>query len=296
MVEPEAATDVFALKHRTSGFPAYVSSFPVDMAFWTEMTEPAIGNRVATRLTAGEQMGLDLAGSEYGETNNVFDSNIGWHTAASATTGVVSWIWRRAKGFFDVVAYTGSGAGDITHSLGVAPELIIVKNRDANEWWAVQATSLAANQVGFLNDTAAFATNSQFGSGVPTASVFKVGNSGNTSQSGQEYIAFLFATLDGISKVGSYTGNGATSQNIDCGFSNGARFVMIKCTSHSGSWHLMDTLRGIVSGSESHLALDTRTAAESDDFVDPYSAGFAAVSTAGENNAFNRTYIFYAIA
>ena len=36
--------------------------------------------------------------------------------------------------------------------------------------------------------------------------------------------------LDGISKVGSYTGNGADNRTIDCGFTSGARFVIIKRT------------------------------------------------------------------
>jgi peptide subunit release factor RF-3 len=37
----------------------------------------------------------------------------------------------------------------------------------------------------------------------------------------------------------------AASQDIDCGFTNGARFVLIKRTDAAGDWMYFDTLRGI---------------------------------------------------
>jgi hypothetical protein len=65
----------------------------------------------------------------------------------------------------------------------------------------------------------------------------------------QPYIAYLFATVAGVSKVGSYTGNGST-QNMDCGFSSGARFVLIKRSRrHQMIGSSFDTVRGYVSGS-----------------------------------------------
>jgi cytochrome c peroxidase len=72
----------------------------------------------------------------------------------------------------------------------------------------------------------------------------------STNESGKNYIAYLFATLPGVSKVGSYTGNGS-SQTIDCGFTSGARFVLIKRTDNSNwSWYVYDTARGIVAGND----------------------------------------------
>ena len=68
----------------------------------------------------------------------------------------------------------------------------------------------------------------------PTASVFSLGNQGGggtyrINGSGSTYIAYLFATVAGISKIGSYTGTGS-DLNVDCGFSAGAKFVLIKRT------------------------------------------------------------------
>jgi hypothetical protein len=55
--------------------------------------------------------------------------------------------------------------------------------------------------------------------------------------SGDTYVAYLFASLPGISKVSSYTGTGA-DLNVDCGFSAGARFILIKRTDSTGDWYV----------------------------------------------------------
>jgi hypothetical protein len=129
-----------------------------------------------------------------------------------------------------------------------------------------------------------------------TSSVFTVGGtSDDFNKSSNNYIAYLFATLAGVSKVGSYTGNG-TGQNIDCGFSSGARFVLIKKTSGTGDWIVHDSVRGIVSGNDGFLELNTTNAENSNfDVVDPYASGFA-VTTFNDWNENGSSYIFYAIA
>jgi hypothetical protein len=111
------------------------------------------------------------------------------------------------------------------------------------------------------------------------------------------YVAYLFATLAGISKVGSYTGNGS-SQNINCGFATGARFILIKCTSATGDWYVWDTARGIVSDNDPHLSLNTTaTEVTTNDSIDPNSAGFTVNQLAATNiNVTSANYIFLAIA
>lgn len=117
------------------------------------------------------------------------------------------------------------------------------------------------------------------------------------NQSGQTYIAYLFASKAGVSKVGSYTGNG-TSQTIDCGFTTGARFILIKRTDSTGDWYVWDTARGIVAANDPHLSLNT-TAAEvtTNDSVDPASVGFIVNQVAATNiNVSSASYIFMAIS
>ena len=121
------------------------------------------------------------------------------------------------------------------------------------------------------------------------------GDSVNTS--GSTYVAYLFATCPGVSKVGSYTGTG-TTQTINCGFTGGARFVLIKRTDSTGDWYTYDTARGIVSGNDPYLLLNSTSAEVTiTDFIDPVSTGFALDSTAlATINVSGGSYIFLAIA
>jgi hypothetical protein len=208
-------------------------------------------------------------------------------------------MWKRAPSFFDAVAYTGTGsARTISHNLGVAPEMMWVKKRDQAENWLVYHSATGNTKSLRLNSTIAAYTDTNWNDTTPTDSVFSLGSSSVVNYSGHKFIAYLFASLDGVSKVGSYTGNG-TSQNIDCGFSSGARFVLIKRTDSTGDWEVYDTQRGINAGNDSHLQLNTTTAQFlSAGTIDPYSAGFT-VNVDGSDsrsNASGASYIFYAIA
>ena len=217
----------------------------------------------------------------------------------------VHYLMRRASTFFDVVCYTGTGTANtaITHNLTVAPELVIVKRRDsAGSYWRVLATPFSS-LYGNLNVDNAFISGSGalWGNGTtytaPTSTTFTVSASNDVNASGGTFVAYLFATVAGVSKVGSYTGTGSTQQ-INCGFSGGARFVLIKRTDSTGDWYVWDSARGIVSGNDPYLLLNS-TAAEvtSTDYIDPYSAGFELSSTApAAINANGGSYIYLAIA
>ncbi len=208
--------------------------------------------------------------------------------------------FRRAPGFFDVVAYTGTGvARTVSHNLGVVPELMIVKIRNDAYQWLVNSQSIAADSILVLNGTSAELTSNPtaFNGTRPTASVFSVGTAVTSNGSAKTYIAYLFASCPGVSKVGSYTGTG-TTLNIDCGFTAGARFVLIKRTDSTGSWYVWDTARGIVSGNDPYLLLNS-TAAEvtNTDYIDPLSSGFQISSTApAEINANGGSYIYLSVA
>jgi hypothetical protein len=218
--------------------------------------------------------------------------------------GSSNYIWyalKRAPSFFDEVCYTGTGSNTtITHNLGVAPELWIVKGRDAgDETWNVGSTVLAATERLILASTAAKDTvATMWNSTYPTSTVFSIGTAGGSNTSSKKYVAYLFASLTGVSKVGSYTGNGS-SQTINCGFTGGARFVLIKRTDSTGDWYVYDTARGIVSGNDSQLKLNTdATAATGFDAIDPDNSGFI-VNNDATNFPINvnaATYIYLAIA
>jgi hypothetical protein len=136
---------------------------------------------------------------------------------------------------------------------------------------------------------------SAFNNTTPNSDTFNVGNDITVNSNGYEYVAMLFASVDGVSKIGSYTGNGS-SQTINCGFQ--ARFVIIKSYSHGTSWYVFDSERGINTGSDPVLLLDSEAAeVNNTDLIDVNANGF----TINHDGAFgvnvsSNNYIFYAIA
>jgi hypothetical protein len=219
-----------------------------------------------------------------------------------------NWIYyffRRAPGFMDVVCYTGNGVNGraVNHNLGVAPELVIVKVRNLSspgfsDWWVycsyIPSTPFQTNLA--LNTTdAAYYYGSVITGADPTT--FSVSSYSGTNGGGNNYVSYLFASAPGVSKVGTYTGNGS-SQTINCAFTTGARFVMIKRTDSTGDWYVWDSARGIVAGNDPYLALNTSAAeVTSNDSVDTDSTGFIVNQVAASNiNVNAATYIFLAIA
>jgi len=201
--------------------------------------------------------------------------------------------WKRAPSFFDVIAYTGGGYNtNVKHNLTVTPELCIAKSRTTNsvvdDWYVWSSHSGDGNDtLGFLNSTGTTAVG--FHASSPSSTDLYL--HGNVAYSGYPYIMYLFATVAGVSKVGSFVSDG-NPQNIDCGFSSGARFVLIKKSSGTFNWRVWDSVRGIVAGDDPYIFLDTTAAeATNGDWIDPHSSGFS-ITTAFSNG----TYIFYAIA
>jgi len=220
----------------------------------------------------------------------------------SSGEGVINHFFKRAPGVFDVVCWPGDGTDGkaINHSLNAVPEMVIYKVRNLSGYWITKHTGITNGKVLELNSTAVPWTYSTLLS-ASTNSTFLVNGSGSpnydSNNSGYTYVSYLFATKAGISKVGSYTGNGGT-QTINCGFTTGSRFVMIKRTDSTGDWYVWDSVRGIVAGNDPHLSLNT-TAAEvtTDDSIDPSSSGFIVNQVAATNiNVNAASYIFLSFA
>ena len=220
------------------------------------------------------------------------------------------WFFRRRKGAFDIVTYKGNGSNYASHphNLGKVPELKIIRRRDDPGYgltpnWIVGGTAI--NGTGndkylLLNSTAGEVTSSNYwfaGSDSATGFSVKGGNYESDSQSGN-YVAMLFATLDGVSKVGVYTFQGS-DLNVDCGFTNGARFVMVKRLDASGEWVVFDTLRGITNSVSPKIAWgSTDYQDQNASYIQPYSGGFK-VRAAGPNDISDQNgsrYLFLAFS
>lgn len=298
MREPTVGTEVFqpAIENSTDN-PRFDAPFPVDMAFQLYPTGGSSSYpRNGSRLTGTDYLVTSGTVAADTTTNMAWGYMQGFYLGIAAGTGVAH-MFRRAPGFFDVVAYTGTGvARTINHNLGVAPELMIVKKRSAVDNWIVYAGD--ATDYLILNTTAATADlDTMWNDTAPTSSVFSLGTNDDVNGNTATFIAYLFATLPGISKVGTYTGNGS-NQTINCGFTTGARFILIKRTDSTGDWYVWDTARGIVAGNDPRLSLNS-TAAEvtTDDTIDPANSGFIVNQVTATNvNVSSASYIFYAVS
>ena len=256
-------------------------------------------NFLATQSTAAEAAGA--GGITFSSPTNT-DINDNLYPPSGITNPVVYWFFRRAPNFFDEVCYTGTGsATTFAHNLGVVPELMIVKKRSAATGGSVYSATIGNTQQLELfsgtGNSAAFVDTTQWNSTTPTSSVFTVGTNGGVNGSGATYVAYLFATCAGVSKVGSYTGT-ATTQTINCGFTAGARFVLIKRTDSTGDWYVWDSERGIVAGNDPYLLWNNGAPEITNtDYIDTASTGFEISSTApAAINASGGTFIFLAIA
>jgi hypothetical protein len=190
--------------------------------------------------------------------------------------------------------------------LGVAPRLVIVKNRSAVDGWAVyHANQNASPASGYtaLNETSAFAsTIASWNNTTPTSSVISVGVSSRTNGNGNNHIAYCFAEIEGYSKFGSYTGNGsADGPFVWCGFR--PRWFMIKNSSSAYSWIVYDTARNTENLVTLKLAPNNSQEENGSSIggvtfntMDILSNGFKLRSTNVDSNASGNTIIFAAFA
>ena len=307
-----AATEVFdvGLRSGSSSDAKTNSSILTDMSFILRRDSSSEYNGITSRLMGDHTLMLN---NNTTGTTGWLDSSKSWATMTGAivnggngaanTGNLVDYSFKRAPGFFDVVAYRGNSADNhqVSHNLGVVPEFALFKNRDTADGW-VEFNDMNASTYtyGFFNG--GDRGTQSYGSGYrmfaqPSATTLFLTDYAPMNQNSEDYIVYLFASLSGISKVGSYSGTGSNI-NVDCGFTAGARFILIKRTDSTGDWYVWDTLRGIVSGNDPYLLLnETDSEVTNTDYIDPLNAGFTVTSSApAALNASGGTYLFLAIA
>jgi hypothetical protein len=212
-----------------------------------EYTE-ASGQGLTSFDTDGFTVG---AGGYYTGYNANNSATVAWNwkaggAAVSNTNGsITSSVSANVDAGFSVVSYTGNATNaTIGHGLASAPELLIVKSRDTIKDWMVHHDSFNGTKFIRLNLPNATNTDGLWQNTAPTDSVFYV-NSGTTevnSPSGTKYIAYCFHSVDGYSKVGSYTGNTSANNFIYTGFR--PKFLLLKGSSQTGvNWLIMDSAR-----------------------------------------------------
>ena len=222
----------------------------------------------------------------------------GTSTVSNTDGSITSSVRANASAGFSIVSYTGDGSSStVGHGLNAAPKLFIIKNRSTSVDWTVYTTAIDGSlDFGSLNTTNTFSNSSV---SAPTSSVFSVVNATTINTSGNNYIAYCFAPVEGYSAIGSYTGNGSTDGPF---VYTGMRpaFILIKRTDSTGSWLIFDDKRDGYNRSNADLLAESSTTENqgvgTGYSLDILSNGFKPFSNYGNINASGGTYVYAAFA
>ena len=235
---------------------------------------------LASNSTAGQSAqsaGLTAFGSSGFSVGSLAKIN------ASSQT-YVSWTFRKAKKFFDIVTYTGNGVAgrQIAHSLGCEVGFITVSatnaTGDRNSYHRSATGDLKLNLTDAQTASRTIIT-------AADANTFTVSGVANTN--GVSYVAYLWAhdpSAEGIIQCGSFTGN--TTVNI--GWE--PQWVMVRRVDAAGYWTVIDSMRGCSVGGVDTVLNPNLSNAEfvSNDYIDFTATGFITKNLTG-------TYIYTVI-
>ena len=301
----ETATDVFTVVNSDgSALPWFRGNHTVD--FQTFKERAGTDNWwTSFRLSQGKYMQTNSTAAEGSNSNQQFDYMDGYNAYDADVDTYTAYMWKRHAGF-DIMTYNGNGVSgrQMPHSLNAVPEMIWVKRRNATENWyvyhkGVNGGTNPADYMLYLNtDDGQIDHDAAWYNTIPTSTYFTLGNDTAVNSGGTtRYAAMLFASVSGISKVGSYTGSGSSAtQTITTGFQ--PRFVIIKdYTAGSNPWYVMDTVRGWASGNDLILQLNDNAAQlTGNDWGAPTSTGFTVTGNGINLNSSSNKYIYYAHA
>ena len=249
-------------------------------------------------------------GSLAGGYNTSGTSYVAWNwlaggTAVSNTDGsITSQVSANPTAGFSIVSYTGGGsAGDtVGHGLSSAPEMIIVKDRGvSNNWPVYHAYNTSAPETDslFLNKADATLDLPYWNDTAPSASVFTLGVNLIVNDSGHNFIAYCFHSVEGYSKIGTYESNNSTNGPfVYCGF-RPAWILMKDADRNSMTWVMFDNKRGPINPNDESLAANSASAEPYDSAsdIDFLSNGFKLRGGSSSwNNYQTETYIFVAFA
>ena len=226
------------------------------------------------------------------KAGTAFSNSAGTNGATIASSGSVN-----ADAGFSIVSYTGTGSnGTVAHGLSATPSMIIVRVRSTTNNWAVYHSSLGNTKALLLDTTNSGLTSSLFWNNTtPTSSVFSISTGNSVNNSGQTYIAYCFANIDGYSKVGSYTGNGSSDGTfVYTGFR--PAWIMFKGSTVSSHWLMFDVTRHPSNVNDSRLFANLANAEDSAYSLDLLSNGFKLRHTGSDFNSGGNTYTYLAFA
>jgi len=261
-------------------------------------------------LASFDSDGFSISGSSGGATNDNAATYVAWclkagGTAVSNTDGsITSSVSSNTTAGFSVVGWQSDGTDgqSVGHGLTQRPDMIIVKNRSQALDWHIwhkdlPGTNSSGESFIYLNTDAAYSNYAYAYLSSNTSTISPQGNTKVRGASGDNMIAYCFHSVDGFSKLGSYTGNGSTDGTfVYTGFR--PRWIMIKRTQYADHWFVWDTVR------DTYNVMDTtvkanETGGDSSDpayYIDSLSNGFKIRNTFSALNTSGEKYIYMAFA
>jgi hypothetical protein len=235
--------------------------------------------------------------------------NIGVNTITGSTPSIASDVSANTDAGFSIVKYTGNSTSGATvgHGLSSTPEIIIVKNLDANSTnWIVKIPSVMPNDEDYLylNETNEVQTaGSTTFIRTVNSSIFTLGGSSQTNST-DDFIAYCWHSVAGYSKIGTYEGNGNTDgptiYTTDNGASDGSNgfepsWLMIKQTSGTSQWLIVDNTRNPSNPVNARLRADKNNAeSTSYNILNFLSNGFKIITADNDQNTDEETYLYMA--
>jgi hypothetical protein len=249
--------------------------------------------------------GLNVSINADGDSYVGWQWNAGGSTVTNTTGSISAQVRASPTAGFSIATFTGNGTAGATvgHGLGVAPSMIMFKERLTGTSGLVWHTGYGTNQGQMLIDSTAAIYNPgnglYFNSTYPSSTVVTLGTSGATNGSGSNYVLYSWAAVAGFSAFGSYTGNGSTDGPfVYTGFR--PRFILFKCSSNQTSstvWSIFDTARSPSNAALKELYPNASTAEGTDsDGIDILSNGFKPKRNSEYLNFSGWTYIYMAFA
>ncbi len=266
--------------------------------------EQTYTNRVTSLNSDGFSLGTEANVNQNSQTFVAWNWKANGSGSSNTDGSITSTVSANTDAGFSIVSYTGNGTDGATigHGLNQAPEIAIIKNREQARNWTVYGypNNDAFTQDGsvlYLNLTDAMeqSTTKEISLGSSLITVVDSGDDINANN--DNHIAYCFHSVDGYSKVGSYTGNGnADGTFVYTGFA--VKWVLIKRTNSAGQGApIFDSARNEFNVTDKRLnSNDSVAEVTTDGNIDLLSNGFKARNTDGSVNTSGGEYIYIAFA
>ena len=226
-----------------------------------------------------------------GGNSNTFNiDGVGYATAAAAgldggaatPTGASV----NTKAGFSILKYNGTAGESISHGLSKAPELTIEKELAQTTYWTVTTTAIDGSLDYLYLNTSDQKAN--YVVDLPTSSLVDIGRN-------NECIMYMWHSVPGYSKIGSYSGNGSSDGvYVNLGFK--PAWLLVKRVIGSGNgWTIVDNKRNPTNSMDKQLYPNLNYADSTYDGIDFLSNGFKMRQTNAWVNT-SSTYLYMAFA